>query len=173
MISPYPDRERKLLTKMSAVAQYMEMLNKNKSKQAKQECDTTIFTEYFSQPETYSEESEGSRISINRCYKKGKHPFWSILKQLWKNDAFDIIHIEHEIFLYGGIQSLPSLILFILTVRMRSACIITLHHVISKKQINRTFNDIYNVRIHPICIRIGFWLFYKAVGAAATHINVY
>lgn len=173
MISPYPDKERKLLTKMSAVAQYMEMLNKNKTKHAKQECDTTIFTEYFSQPETYFEESEDSRVFINRCYQKGKHPFWSILKQLWKSDAFDIIHIEHEIFLYGGITSLPSLIFFMLMVRMRSNCIITLHHVISKQQINRTFNEIYNVRIHPVFIRMGFWLFYKAVGAVATHIIVH
>lgn len=173
MISPFPDRERKQLMKMSAVAQYSDTLLRNIPEDDLSEWDVTIFSEILEKPESYRKKlNDRHDITIERCYKPGKMPFTHLLRAILKK-RFDLVHIQHETFLFGGAISFFAFPFFVAAIRMRSTTAVTLHHVVPQNQLNATFLEIYPTAIPLPLIRFGFKAFYKAIGWAASELIVH
>ncbi len=172
IISPYPDKERKRLMKMSAVAQYSDILIRNALEMKAETLEITVLTEILDKAETYEQEMSGSNVSVERCYRSGKSPFISLLRHLALRQ-FDIVHIQHETFLFGGMLSFFAFPFFVAAVRLRSIALVTLHHVVPQNQINGTFLETNQTKVPLLLIRCGFWLFYSLIGRTATGIVVH
>lgn len=171
IVTPFPDKERKQLTKMSAVAQYSDMLLSH-TLEEDPSCKVTVFTEMLDARETYQQMMADSVIEVDRCYKSGNGPFRSLLRRLVKR-SFDIVHIQHETFLFGGMASFFAFPFFVAAVRLRSIALVTLHHVVPQNQINGTFLEIYQTKVPLLLIKCGFQVFYRLIGRTATGLVVH
>ncbi len=173
MISPYPDREQKRLTKMSAVAQYTDVLLRNIPESDMNQWNVTVFSEILDKKEEYTKKlNERHEITVERCYKVGRLPFPNLLRSIMTK-RFDLVHIQHETFLFGGVISFFSFPFFVAALRLRSLVAVTLHHVVPQNQVNATFLEIYETAVPLGLIRIGFKIFYKMIGLTATELIVH
>jgi len=111
-------------------------------------------------------------ISQRRCFSWNA---WGLLSLIWKIrwSTFDVVHLQHETFVYGG----PiSLFIFPCVVRWIShfiPTIVTFHHVVHPRNITHQFTHTYNTHMPPFVIRWGYALFYRLACSAAFHCIVH
>ncbi|MDD4286894.1 MAG: polysaccharide pyruvyl transferase family protein [Candidatus Peribacteraceae bacterium] len=109
---------------------------------------------------------------VHRCFNRNSRGFLSLLwKVRWSE--FDVVHLQHETFLYGGPLSLFVLPLVVRWIRHSVPIVVTLHHVVHPKKITKKFTDIYCTRLPPLLIKCGYAFFYRFLGYAATHCIVH
>ena len=89
------------------------------------------------------------------CWNEGSFYPFKIFKTLLKNEI-DIIHIQHEFFLFGGLLSsilFPILLLFCKV--LRKPTIVTLHGVLPLSKIDQTFVKENVISGSPLFLRCG------------------
>lgn len=132
MISIYPPQNCKH-PKMGGVASYTHNLVNSISREGH---DVIVFSERIQDTESnYIENS----IMIKRCWNKGIiYPFQILYNIIFLN--LDIIHIQHEYFLYGnGISAALFPILQFLLKFLNKPIIVTVHGVIPLSKLNDEF----------------------------------
>jgi glycosyltransferase involved in cell wall biosynthesis len=60
-----------------------------------------------------------------------------------------IVHLQHELFLYGGPSAVPGLIPAMGGLRRRTHPVVTLHQVVDPADVDRSFTDLHRVRVPP------------------------
>jgi len=60
-----------------------------------------------------------------------------------------IVHIQHELFLYGGPAAVPALFPALAVLRRRTQPVVTLHQVVDPDTVDRTFTELHRVRVPP------------------------
>ena len=106
---------------------------KNLAKGLSQWSDVTVFCEKNdNSPTSYSD----SQVKVIRCWRKGpSYPFYIWFKCF--RSKFDIFHVQHEYFLYGGFLSAIIFPLLLLFLNIYAPVIVTVHGVISKQNVNK------------------------------------
>lgn len=115
-----------------------------------------------------------NNIMVHRIYERKPTYVFQIFKELAKIRP-DIIHIQHEYFLYGKIV---SAVLFPLLVRLSKLVsrkvIVTIHGVIPFKLINdKDFRKIIGVRGIPVILKLGILLVTKLITVFADKVIVH
>lgn len=123
-------------------------------------------------PSVQAETLGGECLLVRRCFRLTTG---GLLSLLWKirPKEFDVIHIQHETFLYGGPLSLLVFPFVVRWMRFSAPVVVTLHHVVHPKNITKKFAAIYLTRMPPLLIRFGYAFFYRLIGAAASQIIVH
>lgn len=118
-------------------------------------------------PKEYVENS----FHFHRVFGKNIFCFWDIFQAL-KSVKPEIIHIQHEVFLYGNLFNTYIIFLFLLAL-VKYRIIITIHGVVPISVINRNFiRD--NQYILPEClVKWAYHLLYKGLGYFSTQIIVH
>jgi glycosyltransferase involved in cell wall biosynthesis len=60
-----------------------------------------------------------------------------------------IVHLQHEMFLYGGPTAMPALLPALRSLRRRARSVVTLHQVVEPTSVDRAFTHLHRVRVHP------------------------
>src|SRR3989304_4161881 len=132
MVSIYPPPNSKH-SRLGGVASYTHNLVNSLPKNS---VETTVFSNKL--PDIESDYVENG-ITIKRCWNKGvMYPFQVFLNVL--NSKADVIHIQHEFFLYGNGISAGFFPLMLLLLRLlNKPIIVTIHGVIPLSELNEKF----------------------------------
>ncbi len=107
-----------------------------------------------------------STISIESGFRVGVMGYMQILWVIFRR-KYDVIHLQHETYLYGGPLTLLTFPLFCWLLHFRGKTVVTLHHVISPNEINAEFRGIYDTKIPLVFIRWGYQWFFRSIGKTA------
>jgi glycosyltransferase involved in cell wall biosynthesis len=66
-----------------------------------------------------------------------------------------VVHLQHELFLYGGVAALPSLPVAVERLRRRRPLAVTLHQVVDPDDIDRHYTRMHRVAVPPALARAG------------------
>lgn len=112
-------------------------------------------------------------IQIYRVWNKGiLYPFQLIKKILKKKH--EIIHIQHEFFLYGGALSSILFLLLPVTLKLlRIPCIVTMHGIVPLSCIDDNFVRENKSSLHPFLVKLGFRFLTNWIHRLSTKIIVH
>ncbi|MFB6144811.1 MAG: glycosyltransferase [Candidatus Aenigmatarchaeota archaeon] len=165
MISTFPPPGEKHAAGMGGVASYTQNLVENLS-------GLVDSLTVFSNNEGYEEED----YKVVESWKKGiLYPLTNWLNIRDQDEDFDIIHIQHEMFLYGGALSAAVFPLLALLLRLsRKKVIVTLHNgLISKEKIDTGFCQRHGMPEFPRLWRTGLHLYFRSIGLASNELIVH
>lgn len=152
MISIFPPPNSKH-SKMGGVASYTNNLVNSISKN---ECEITVFANKLQDVESNYIENG---VTIKRCWDRGiLYPFTIFYNILWSN--VDVIHIQHEFFLYGsGISAAMFPILQFLLKLSNKPIIVTIHGIIPLSKLNDEFIEQNKLKGKKIILKTElYWL---------------
>jgi glycosyltransferase involved in cell wall biosynthesis len=117
--------------------------------------------------------AESDGVRIERGFTLG----WNAIAQACRR-ALDVkasvVHIQHELFLYGGMASIAGLFKGLLTIRKhRRVAVVTAHQVIKPEEVDRSFIDLHRVRAPVTAVRHGLHSFQQTLGALSTRVIVH
>ena len=165
MVSIYPPPGSKH-AKLGGVASY----TKNLVVSLLNDCQVVVFADRMLHTDS---EHYHEGAMVHRCWNRGvMYPF-QVFKRLLGN-KIDIVHVQHEIYLYGGLGStivFPLLLCFIRL--LRKPVIVTLHGVIPLSNIDGRFLRENWIRGNPFVMRIGFILLVRMIMSLSTSIIVH
>ncbi len=131
VVSLYPNRAEKHIA-ASGVASYTKNLLKNVALQPGDEL-FVVCNKTGEAPETYTEDS----FTIVRTFDRNYKFAWQIYRQVTKIRP-DVVHIQHEVPLYGGLHTAIIFPWLVFLLR-RFGVVVTLHHVVSLQKIDVGF----------------------------------
>jgi len=100
---------------------------------------------------------------------------WQIIKQINKTKP-DLVHLQHEINMYGSFISIPLFLLIPLYLKIkRIKTVTTIHAVVSKKIIKEDFSSMFTKKIKfPIWFqKLAYIIIYKSLGIFSDEIIVH
>jgi glycosyltransferase involved in cell wall biosynthesis len=103
-------------------------------------------------------EDEEDDIRVIRCFERNVKFVWQLHRQLKRLEP-DAIHIQQELALYGGIVTAYALQWLVAMHRKRT--VITLHGVLSLRQITADFVRQNNYKLPVWMIKLGLLIIYK------------
>lgn len=60
-----------------------------------------------------------------------------------------IVHLQHELFLYGGPAAVPAAVPALTRLRRHTTPVVTMHQVVDPSTVDRSFTDLHRVRVPP------------------------
>ena len=164
MVSIYPPLESKH-AKLGGVASY----TKNLVVYLSNGCKVIVFADGISHMN--NECHEGAMVC--RCWKKGVFYPFQVFKRLLSN-KIDIVHVQHEIYLYGGLGSAIFFPLLLFFIRLfRKPMVVTLHGVVPLSKVDRRFLRDNWTRGNPLIMRVGLILLVRMIAFLSTSIVVH
>jgi len=159
IISKYPP-SKKRHTEDGALAGYTKNLVDN----LKIEGDIIVYADKLvNSPECYYD----NNVLIRRVWKRGALFFVSILKKLLE-DKPEILHVQHEFFLYGGPASALSFLLLLVGAKLlRRKIVVTIHGIVPLSQITIDFVRGNNSILPLSIVRFVFWFLTRTIQALA------
>jgi glycosyltransferase involved in cell wall biosynthesis len=165
MLSIYPSHGSKHGKNMGGVASYAKDLVQSLPLSPSDEV-FVLCNKIDGKEEAYMED----RAKIIRCFDKKPGFVFQVLSEVRKIRP-DAVHVQQELALYGNI--LTAYLLQWLMFFMPGKKIITLHGVISLKEINREFVTMNNSKLPPFLVKFAFWMIYKPLCMIASKIIVH
>lgn len=166
MVSIYPPPNSKH-SKLGGVASYTHNLVNSFPKDS---IKTIVFSNEF--PNIESNNLENG-ITIKRCWNKGIiYPF-RIFVNIFSSKP-DVIHIQHEFFLYGnGISAGFFPLLLLLLKILNKPIIVTLHGVIPLSKLNSEFIEENKLNGNPVILKTGLKSLVKLIAKLSTRTIVH
>jgi len=164
MVTIYPPRLL-IHSRNGGVASY----SKNLVNSLLKYCSAVVFAERLS----ISEDKGYENVPTNRCWSKGiKYPF-QIFNALLKNEV-DVVHIQHETYLFGPLVSALIFPLLISLIRLlRKPIIVTMHGVIPLSKMNKSFLKENRIPSNALIMRLGLTFLVKLIVSLSTAIIVH
>ncbi len=164
MVTIYPP-SRLIHSRQGGVASY----SKNIVNSILKYCSAVIFAEKLS----ISEDDDYSSVPVYRCWTKGvKYPF-QIFKALLKNKT-DLVHIQYETYLYGGLASALVFPLLLALIRLQGMpVIVTMHGVVPLSKVNKFFLKENQIPNSTLLMRLGLTSLVKIIVSLSTAIIVH
>lgn len=164
LVSKYPPPESKHI-RDGSVASY----TKNLVVSLLNNCKVVVFAERMSY--TNNDYHEGTLVY--RCWNKGATYPFQVFKMLL-NKEVDVVHVQHEIFLYGELGSaiLFPLLLFLIRL-LRKPVVVTLHGVIPLSKIDGRFLRENWIGWSPLIMRGGLILLVRMIAFLSTLVIVH
>ena len=132
-------------------------------------CLPVVFAEKLS----ISGANHYDNVSIHRCWTKGfRYPF-QIFKRLLK-EKVDVVHIQHEMYLYGGLVSALVFPLLVALIRLlRRPVIVTMHGVVPLSKVNRFFLKENQIPSNASVMKLGLLFLVKIIINLSTAVIVH
>lgn len=113
---------------------------------------------------------------IKLVWSKSSGYIWEIMKEI-KNDKPDMVHLQHELNMYGGVLTASLFPFLILILRIfRYKVVTTVHAAVFKKQIDRKFIKLFHQEsalTRPIMLKCFFHYVYKSISLLSNSIIVH
>ena len=121
---------------------------------------------------TFRTERDGA-VEVNRCFSRGTAGAMRAAGAALATGA-PVVHVQHEAFLYGGPDSVPSVLMGLARLRRAGrGPVVTMHQVVDPASVDRAFTDIHRVRIPPRMARAGLATIQGSVARIASTVIVH
>jgi glycosyltransferase involved in cell wall biosynthesis len=145
-------------TRLGGMASY----TKNLATSLSCNCMVSVFADRFSNAnENYCEKG----VWVCRCWSRGlSYPFQIFRNVVRRADEIDVLHVQHEFFLFGGVFS-AILVPFLLCLLrlLRKPVVVTLHNVISLNVVGGRFLRDNMVNGFPFVLKIGIFVLTRLI----------
>jgi glycosyltransferase involved in cell wall biosynthesis len=112
-------------------------------------------------------------VTVERCYRPGPTALPKAVRAACRARA-RVVHVQHEMFLFGGASSVPALAPALATLRRRRlGPVVTMHQVVDPAEIDRDFTRVHRVRVPPRLARVGMASVQRSVRSLAAGIVVH
>jgi glycosyltransferase involved in cell wall biosynthesis len=83
-----------------------------------------------------------------------------------------VVHVQHELFLYGGAAAVPAVVPALAALRGRRA-VVTMHHVVDPAAVDASFTETHRVRVPAPIVRAGVTAVQRTIPALADAVVVH
>jgi glycosyltransferase involved in cell wall biosynthesis len=112
-------------------------------------------------------------VLVLRAFSRGAAAWLAAIRGAQETGA-PVIHLQHELFLYGGPASNLGLLGALAELRRgRRASVVTLHQVVDPGSVDRAFVDLHRVRVPPRLAGAGLRSLQAGIGRLATAVVVH
>ena len=112
-------------------------------------------------------------VRVERPFERGAAAVPSAVRAACRTGA-DVVHLQHEAFLYGGPASVPGLVSGLNSLRRGGpGSVVTMHHVVDSRTVDRTFTRMHRVKAPPAVARAGLSAVGSAIGRLADRVIVH
>jgi glycosyltransferase involved in cell wall biosynthesis len=112
-------------------------------------------------------------VRVERAFDRGVGAVPAAIHAARRSGA-DVVHLQHEAFLYGGPSSVPGLVTGLNSLRRsRPASVVTMHHVVDSRTVDRSFTRMHRVKAPPAVARAGLSAVGGAIGRLADRVIVH
>jgi glycosyltransferase involved in cell wall biosynthesis len=112
-------------------------------------------------------------VRVERSFERGAGAVPAAVRAARRTGA-DVVHLQHEAFLYGGPASVPGLVSGLAALRRSQARgVVTMHHVVDSRTIDRSFTRMHRVAAPPAVARAGLTAVGGAIGRLADRVIVH
>jgi glycosyltransferase involved in cell wall biosynthesis len=166
LISPYPPRGERH-GGWTGVASYTANLAR-----ALSECGADVAVVAPSEDGEPALAADGP-VRVERPFGRGAAAVPSAVRAACRTGA-DVVHLQHEAFLYGGPSSVPGLVTGLSSLRRaRPGSVVTMHHVVDSRSVDRSFTRMHRVKAPPSVARAGLSAVGGAIGRLADRVIVH
>ncbi|MGH9083935.1 MAG: glycosyltransferase [Acidimicrobiales bacterium] len=85
-------------------------------------------------------------VRVRRVFDRGPRGLTRAAGAAFASRA-PVVHLQHELFLYGGPAAVPSAIPALVRLRRRHAAVVTMHQVVDPGTVDRGFTELHRVRV--------------------------
>ena len=112
-------------------------------------------------------------VRVERPFERGVGAVPAAIRAARATGA-DVVHLQHEAFLYGGPASVPGLVTGLTSLRRsKSSSVVTMHHVVEGRTVDRSFTRMHRVGAPPAVARAGLNAVGSAIGRLADRVIVH
>src|SRR4051794_25573060 len=112
-------------------------------------------------------------VRVARPFERGAGAVPAAIRAARRTGA-GVVHLQHEAFLYGGPSSVPGLVTGLAALRRsRSHGVVTMHHVVDGRTVDRSFTHMHRVGAPPAVARAGLSAVAGAIGRLADRVIVH
>jgi glycosyltransferase involved in cell wall biosynthesis len=91
-------------------------------------------------------------VSVRRAFTRGPRALVTAASEAAAARA-PVVHLQHELFLYGGPPAIPGVVPALLGLRRHTRPVVTLHQVVDPATVDRSFTELHRVRVPPLLAR--------------------
>ena len=118
-------------------------------------------------------EADDGDVHVERLFDRGAGAVPAAIRAARETSA-DVVHLQHEAFLYGGPSSVPGLVAGLSSLRRSGAGgVVTMHHVVDGRTVDRSFTRMHRVKAPPTVARAGLSAVGAAIGRLADRVIVH
>jgi glycosyltransferase involved in cell wall biosynthesis len=140
IISPYP-RLGERHGGHSGVASYSSQLAQSLAERG------AAVTVLAAREDGHPAEGDDDGVTVRRAYGRGPGAVPAAVRAALRTGA-PVVHLQHEIFLYGGPASVPGVIAGLAALRSRGrGTVVTLHQVVAPQTVDAGFTALHRVRV--------------------------
>lgn len=161
-VTLYPPKKEKHISG-SGVASYSKNLITNMASGSDEQ---VVITNILDEPEQYEEDA----ISVHRVFRRSPSFLFAVNSEL-KKIRPDVVHIQQELALFGGIFT--AYLLQWLVFLWRKKTIITLHGVIDPEKVDTQFVKENNSKLPVWLVKLAFRIIYTPLMKWSNHIIVH
>jgi glycosyltransferase involved in cell wall biosynthesis len=110
-------------------------------------------------------------LEVQRVWKRGPGALPSAAAAALATGAA-AVHLQHELFLYGGPAALPGVVPALAALRGKRA-VVTMHHVVDPKAVDAAFTATHRVRAPAPLARVGVAAVQRTISALADTVVVH
>jgi glycosyltransferase involved in cell wall biosynthesis len=112
-------------------------------------------------------------VRVERPFGRGAGAVPAAVRAAQRTGA-DVVHMQHEAFLYGGPASVPGLVAGLGSLRRAGPrSVVTMHHVVDSRTVDRSFTRMHRVKAPPAVARAGLSAVGSAIGRLADRVIVH
>ncbi|HET7302784.1 MAG TPA: glycosyltransferase [Candidatus Saccharimonadales bacterium] len=167
VVSVYPEKAAKHIDNASGVAGYTKNLLKNIPLQKGDEV-YVICDRKNGKSQQYKEDG----FTIVRAFDRGSWSFASQIRTAVNQVQPDVVHIQHEVSLYGGIVSAYRVQWLVRSLRAFRT-VVTLHHVVNLQKITKEFVAENKSKAPVWAVKMAFPAIFKPLTRWADHLIVH
>jgi glycosyltransferase involved in cell wall biosynthesis len=111
------------------------------------------------------------KLEVRRVWKRGPGALPGAAAAALASGA-PAVHVQHELFLYGGPSAVPGIVPALASLRRRNA-VVTMHHVVDPKTVDADFTATHRVRAPAPVARAGVAVVQRTIAALADTVVVH
>lgn len=110
---------------------------------------------------------------VERGFARGPAALPTAARAAWATGA-PVVHVQHEVFLFGGPASVPGLFPALAALRRRGlGPVVTMHQVVDPRTVDGAFTRMHRVPVPPLAARIGLSALQRGVKRLARKVVVH
>lgn len=90
--------------------------------------------------------SRDGPIVVRRAFERGPMAL-ATAGAAARSTRAPVVHLQHEMFLYGGPSSVPGIVPALRALRSRATTVVTMHQVVEPRTVDRSFTELHRVRV--------------------------
>jgi glycosyltransferase involved in cell wall biosynthesis len=111
--------------------------------------------------------STDGTVAVHRAFRRGPRALRTAAGAALETRA-PVVHLQHEVFLYGGPAAAAGLVPGLVALRRRVQSVVTLHQVVDPRTVDRDFTEMHRVKVPPTVARVALGAVQRSAATLAS-----